>query len=143
MIRTLLYQAVDIINIQKLRIIKGLHLEGDFIVKGSPIVDVVKGAKITIGHNCTLNSRNYGYHVAVYSPVKLFADYKGAVISIGENTRIHGSCIHAYKSITLGKGSVVAAGSVVTKNVPPYCIVGGNPAKILRRYEKKCTWDEI
>ena len=35
--------------------------------------------------------------------------------------------------VTLGQGSVVAAGSVVTKNVPPYTIVGGCPAKPIRQ----------
>jgi len=34
--------------------------------------------------------------------------------------------------ISVGQGAVVAAGSVVTKDVPPYSIVGGNPAKIIR-----------
>lgn len=34
--------------------------------------------------------------------------------------------------ITVGNGAVIAAGSVVTKDVPPYCIVGGNPAKTIR-----------
>lgn len=35
--------------------------------------------------------------------------------------------------ITIGEGAVVAAGSVVTKNVPPYTIVGGNPAQIIKK----------
>jgi acetyltransferase-like isoleucine patch superfamily enzyme len=34
--------------------------------------------------------------------------------------------------VTVGKGSIVAAGSIVTKDVPPYSIVGGNPAKIIK-----------
>lgn len=34
--------------------------------------------------------------------------------------------------VTVGEGTVVAAGAVVTKDVPPYAIVGGNPAKIIR-----------
>lgn len=34
--------------------------------------------------------------------------------------------------IRIGDGSVVAAGSVVTKDVPPGCLVGGNPARVLR-----------
>lgn len=34
--------------------------------------------------------------------------------------------------VTIGDGAVVAAGSVVTKDVPPYAIVGGNPAKVIR-----------
>lgn len=35
--------------------------------------------------------------------------------------------------VTVGKHAVVAAGSVVTKNVPAYCIVGGSPAKIIKK----------
>ena len=34
--------------------------------------------------------------------------------------------------VTIGRGSVVAAGSIVTKDVPPYSVVGGNPAKLIR-----------
>ena len=34
--------------------------------------------------------------------------------------------------IEIGEGAIVAAGAVVTKDVPPYAIVGGNPAKIIK-----------
>lgn len=37
------------------------------------------------------------------------------------------------KGVTIGEGAVVAAGSVVTKDVAPYTIVGGNPAKFLKK----------
>ena len=36
------------------------------------------------------------------------------------------------KGVRIGHGSVVAAGSIVTKDVPPYAIVGGNPAKVIK-----------
>jgi acetyltransferase-like isoleucine patch superfamily enzyme len=36
-----------------------------------------------------------------------------------------------YSGVTIGRGAVVAAGAVVTSAVPPYAIVGGNPAKII------------
>ncbi|BFN37902.1 acyltransferase [Fidelibacter multiformis] len=36
------------------------------------------------------------------------------------------------KGVKIGKGAVVAAGAVVTKEVPPYAIVGGNPAKLIK-----------
>jgi acetyltransferase-like isoleucine patch superfamily enzyme len=36
------------------------------------------------------------------------------------------------KGVTIGEGAVVAAGSVVTKDVPDYAVVGGNPAKIIK-----------
>jgi acetyltransferase-like isoleucine patch superfamily enzyme len=40
------------------------------------------------------------------------------------------------KGITIGKGAVVAAGAVVTKDVAPYTLVGGVPAKVIRHINK-------
>jgi acetyltransferase-like isoleucine patch superfamily enzyme len=39
--------------------------------------------------------------------------------------------------VKIGEGSMIGAGSVVTKNVSPYEIVAGNPAHVLRRLPKK------
>jgi len=39
--------------------------------------------------------------------------------------------------VTVGEGAVVAAGSVVTKNVEPWTVVGGNPAKFIKKRELK------
>ena len=36
------------------------------------------------------------------------------------------------KGVTIGEGAVVAAGAIVTKDVPPYAIVGGNPARVIQ-----------
>ena len=76
---------------------------------GIPLIDVRKGSFLEIGENVTLNSNNYDYHINMHSPVKLFADREGAIIKIGDNSRIHGTCIHAYKSITIGKNCLIAA----------------------------------
>ena len=53
---------------------------------------------------------------------------------IGLNVIITSGCHH------IGRGSIIAAGSVVTKDVPPYTIVGGVPAKEIR---KRFTSDRI
>ena len=43
-----------------------------------------------------------------------------------------GSGVRIIKAVKIGNGAIVGSGSVVTKDVPPYAIVGGNPAKIIR-----------
>lgn len=49
------------------------------------------------------------------------------------------SCI--IQGLTIGTHSLIAAGSVVTKSVPPYSVVGGNPAKLIRQYDfEKQEW---
>lgn len=64
-------------------------------------------------------------------------DYKGISIKqfedgikIGDNVVLYGNSI-ILAGVTIGHDALVAAGSVVTKNVEPYAIVGGNPAKVI------------
>lgn len=78
-------------------------------LKGIPDISVVDGACINVCDNVVLNSSNHAYHINMHTPVKLLADKKGAKITIGRNTRIHGSCIHAYESITIGENCLIAA----------------------------------
>ena len=44
-----------------------------------------------------------------------------------------GANVTILKGVTIGRGSVIAAGAVVTKPIPPYSIAGGVPARVLRR----------
>ena len=52
------------------------------------------------------------------------------------------SCIN--QGIPIGSLCIVAAGSVVTKSVRPYCFVGGNPAKIIKKYDfQQQAWIKV
>lgn len=56
-------------------------------------------------------------------------------IKICSNSWIGMNCI-ILKGVTIGEGAIVAAGSVVTKDVPAWCVVAGNPAKVVKTLAK-------
>lgn len=71
---------------------------------------------------------------ATFASNQCFDDLRGGV-TIGNDCWI-GQHVFLVGGITIGDGAVVLAGAVVTKDVPPYAIVGGVPAKIIKyRYD--------
>lgn len=70
----------------------------------------------------------------LFTEVKLVKDTPFPVI-IGNDVYI-GYGVTLIAPITIGNGAVIAAGSIVTKNIEPYSVVGGNPARLIRyRFE--------
>ena len=65
------------------------------------------------------------------SPRRLYADAEALPIHIGSNVWIgFDSCV--LPGVTIGEGSIVGARSVVAEDVPPYTVVAGNPARVIR-----------
>lgn len=85
------------------------------------------------GHPIFHESKN-SENLSIKSFGESFAETFGgdsAPIEISDNVWV-GVRSLILKGVTLGKGSIVGAGSVVTQSVPPNTMVGGNPAKIIR-----------
>ncbi len=79
-------------------------------------------------HHFTYRSAMYGFGE---DDQEFFNHRESRITTIGHDTWIgHGAMIKP--GIAVGNGAVVGQGAVVTKDVPPYAIVAGNPAKILR-----------
>lgn len=169
-------------------------LNGKVNIQGRPRL-YIKGGKIILGDNITLRSDPRFYHSCLYGPVTLIADRPGAVIEIGERSRLNGCTIHAWKHVKIGKecliaantcimdsdghssedgdwmrrhetsdvpeeiviednvwigmnciilkgvrigrAAIVAAGSIVVKDIPAFTVVGGNPAMVIREIKSK------
>lgn len=78
----------------------------------------------------------YPLYSRYISPKAVDAMAKGPIIV--EDEVWIGSYAMIFSGVRIGKGAIVAAGSIVTKDIPPYAIVGGNPAKIIKyRFPKE------
>ena len=91
------------------------------------------GNKVMFGPNVTIRGGNHRIDVLG----KYMYDVKDKLRENDEDVIIHddvwiGCNSTILKGVTIGRGAVVAAGGVVTKSVPPYAIVGGNPSKLIR-----------
>lgn len=62
--------------------------------------------------------------------IQNYSTSKGNV-GIGNDVWLCANCV-ILSGVTIGDGAVIANGAIVTKDVPPYAIVGGNPAKLIR-----------
>jgi acetyltransferase-like isoleucine patch superfamily enzyme len=102
------------------------------------LIDLLHPELITIEDNVTISSnsmifahinpttneflKNHGYPRTI-KPVTI---KEGAIISVG--------CI-IIAGVTIGKNSIVGAGSVVSQDVPDFCVVVGNPARVIKKIE--------
>ena len=81
------------------------------------------------GVNVAMIAFNHGFYTREI-PVKE-QDYVDAAITIEDDVWI-GAGVVILAGVTIGKGAIIAAGAVVNKDVPPYTIVGGVPAKVIK-----------
>lgn len=94
------------------------------------IIDV---AKVKIGDNCMLAP-----NVAIYTaghpvhPVTRNSLYEyGVEITIGDNVWVGGNTV-ILPGVHIGSNVVIGAGSVVTRDIPDWCVAAGNPCKVIR-----------
>lgn len=97
------------------------------------IKDISIGNKVLFGPHVYIMGGNHNYReIGQYMfDVKTKRDDDDLPVVIEDETWI-GCNVTILKGVTIGHGAIVSAGSVVTKDVPPYAIVGGIPAKILK-----------
>ncbi|GAX62995.1 acetyltransferase [Candidatus Scalindua japonica] len=114
-----------------------------------------KIARLQIGHSCSIGDRTEihcgenieigNYVIVAWDCVIMDRDYhslngtREIVKTVKIMDRVWIGCRSIIlKGVTIGEGSVVAAGSVVTRDVPPYTLVAGNPAKVIKEVKEWC-----
>lgn len=120
---------------------------------------------LTVGKYCSLAagvciySRNHPYWFASTSPLFYNPNFANNInedavrygkLAIGNDVWIGQYAIILPSCKSIGNGAVIGADAIVTKDVPPYAVVAGNPAKVLkyrfdeatvRKLEEICWWD--
>ncbi len=109
---------------------------GDDVVLSRDLVITTKGGvkignRVLIGYGAKILSKNHIIPKELNEPIR-FSGHEEKEIIIEDDVWIGANCV-ILPGVKLGKGCVVAAGAVVTKNIESYTIVGGVPAKLIKR----------
>ncbi|MGO4293454.1 acyltransferase [Chitinophaga sp. RAB17] len=109
---------------------------------GNVVIGPVRiGDNVILAQNIVLSGLNHGY-TDPNVPIAL-QPCSVAEIVVEDDCWIGANSVIT-AGVTIGRHSVVAGGSVVTKNVPPYTVVAGNPARPIRQYQPATgTWEKI
>lgn len=91
---------------------------------------VTIGNDVMMGPECLIYTANHTMQRRDI-PMRLQGHEQARPVVIGNDVWIGGRVI-ILPGVHIGDGAVIGAGSVVTKDVPPYAIVGGNPAKVIK-----------
>jgi acetyltransferase-like isoleucine patch superfamily enzyme len=102
---------------------------------------VTIGNDVRLAQNITLSGLNHNYE-DVSLPIHV-QGVSTAPIIVEDDCWI-GANVVAVAGVTIGKHSIVAAGSIVTKNIPPYSVAVGNPARVIKTYNPETkTWEKV
>ena len=107
--------------------------EGATIGIGSIVIGpVIIGRGSVCAQHCFISGESHQYQDVTINFSREGFDIKP--VAIGEDVWIGSNCI-IVPGVTIGKKSVIGAGSVVTKDVPAFSLAVGNPAKVVKQYD--------
>ncbi|KIL44711.1 2,3,4,5-tetrahydropyridine-2,6-dicarboxylate N-acetyltransferase [Jeotgalibacillus soli] len=102
---------------------------GAVIGEGTMIdMNVVLGGRATVGKNC---------HIGAGSVLAGVIEPPSAKPVVVEDDVVIGANAVVLEGVTVGKGAVVAAGAIVIEDVPPYTVVAGTPARVIKEIDEK------
>lgn len=109
---------------------KNSHINQYCCIWASENSKIILGDNLLMGPGVKIFSSNHSYNdLSLPMNVQPFTEKD---ISIGNDVWIGANAVIT-AGVKIGDGSIVAAGAVVTKDIPPYCIAGGVPAKVIKQ----------
>ncbi|MDE6870707.1 MAG: acyltransferase [Bacteroidales bacterium] len=92
--------------------------------------DIRIGCNVMMGTNCIIYSRNHSFSRTDIPMCRQgFSEVKPVII---EDDVWIGGRVTILPGVHVGSGAILGAGAVVTKDIPPMAVVGGNPARVLK-----------
>jgi acetyltransferase-like isoleucine patch superfamily enzyme len=149
---------LDVVPFRKFVVGDGAIIE-DFSTINNGMGDVIIGSRSIIGIGNVVigpveigNNVIFAQHVGILAMNHGYTDIQTPIrdqkctadlIRIEDNCWIGTNAV-VISGVTIGRHSVIAAGSVVTKDIPPYSVAVGNPARIIRQYNHKTgEWERV
>lgn len=116
--------------------------EGATIGIGSIVIGPVTiGRGSVCAQHCFISGESHQYQDVTKNFRQQDFDIKP--VAIGEDVWIGSNCV-IVPGVTIGKKSVIGAGSVVTKDVPAFSLAVGNPAKVVKQYDFEAKqWQRV
>jgi acetyltransferase-like isoleucine patch superfamily enzyme len=123
-----------------------LIIGGNSAIMGGTQLSVVTrieiGQRVLIGRGSVIVDHIHDY-TAVDYPLDIAPLTRGRPVAIGDDVFLGVNCAVA-PGVTIGRHSFVGANSVIINNIPSYCMVAGNPAVVMRRYNHgKRVWEKV
>ena len=111
---------------------------GKFCAIGRGVEFIMNGANHRMGSVTTYPFNIMGHGWEAFAPTLEELPLKGDTV-VGNDVWF-GQNVTVMPGIHIGDGAIIAANSVVTRDIPPYCVAGGNPCQVLRpRFDRELT----
>lgn len=103
---------------------------------------ITLGDDVRLAPYCHITDRNHVYN-DINIPIWKQGSVSPGPVFIGNHTWL-GFGVQVMPNVKIGRHCVVAAGSVVTRDIPDYCVAVGMPAKIIKQYNTETkSWEKV